>query len=168
MSSRCSESFERPERKALQRAAVGRGTASNRWRAAREVEASERRAWSGRVLRRCARLVGRWEWRRRGSIGVGSDGRVRLEVWIAGGRGGRRGCWAPRRGVPARHVAVTDALGAACRDTPLTDLTPMAWRTRQFWPSGRCRYGPRGGGGVAVFGVGAKGKKPQRFAVSNA
>jgi hypothetical protein len=74
MSSRCSESFERPERKALHRPAVGRGTASNRWRAAREVEASERRAWSGRVLRRCARLVGRWKRRRRGSIGVGWPG----------------------------------------------------------------------------------------------
>lgn len=57
-SSWCAESLESAERSVLQSAGVGRGNASNRRRAAQEVVGSERRAWSGRVLRRPASIVG--------------------------------------------------------------------------------------------------------------
>lgn len=79
----------------LQSAGVGRGTASNRLRAAREMVASEKMAWSGRVLRRRASIAGGG----RGSAGDLGGRRRWRSAWVFGastGCGGKA-CRAVKR-----------------------------------------------------------------------
>jgi hypothetical protein len=120
---------------APQRAAVGPVTASNSWRAAREVEGSERRAWSGRVLRRRASPGGGWVWRRTGSISgggrgskVGSDGWSTARFLDASARfGGKkcRGAKSAAHGPDASGVAVASGSVAGVQVQPL--LPPLAF-----------------------------------------